>query len=118
MTNLNTSYNFPYLRHLQKQKLRHNNAIVIRDSLRNDVAKAVWHEEEMKERREQQKMDIGKLNLLINQAEAAMQKLRKQYDTSVQHRNDRYVSRENGGGGRDGREYAAMWGIKLLNMVF
>ena len=78
-----------FFRHLQKQKLRHNNAIVIRDSLRNDVAKAQRYEEEMKEHREQQKMDIGKLNLLINQAEAAMQKLRKQYDTSVQHRNDR-----------------------------
>lgn len=46
----------------------------------------------MREKREQQKMDIDKLNLLINQAEEQMVQLRKRYETAVQHRNDRSVS--------------------------
>ena len=78
-------------RQLQKQRLRHVNAIVVRDSLRNEVSKQQHIEEEMREKREQQKMDIDKLNLLINQAEEQMVQLRKRYETAVQHRNDRSV---------------------------
>lgn len=65
------------------------NGIVMRDSLRNEVAKQHRLEEEMREKREQQKMDIAKLNLMINQAEEQMMKLRKRYETAVQHRNKR-----------------------------
>jgi hypothetical protein len=78
-------------RQLQKQRLKHTNAIVIRDSLRNEVAKQQRIEEEMREKREQHKMDINKLNLLINQAEEQMVQLRKRYENAVQHRNDRWV---------------------------
>lgn len=77
-------------RQLQKQRLKHSNAIVIRDSLRNEVAKQQRIEEEMREKRGQHKMDIDKLNLLINQAEEQMVQLRKRYETAVQNRNDRY----------------------------
>ena len=59
-------------RQLQKQRLKHTNAIVIRDSLRNEVAKQHRIDEEMNIKREQQRMDIAKLNLLINQAEEQM----------------------------------------------
>ncbi|ELU12496.1 hypothetical protein CAPTEDRAFT_228195 [Capitella teleta] len=76
---------------LQKQRLRHVSAIVVRDSLRNEVAKQQRIEDEMREQREQQRMGIAKLNLLINQAEEQMVQLRKQYDTAVQHRNDRGI---------------------------
>ena len=61
----------------------------MKDSLRNEVAKQKRIDDEMREKREQQRMDIAKLNLLINQSEEAMVQLRKRYETAVQHRNDR-----------------------------
>ena len=80
-----------FSRLLQKQRLKHVNAIVIRDSLRNECAKQRRIEEEMREKREQQRMDISKLNMLINQAEEQMVRLRKRYENAVQHRNDRGI---------------------------
>ena len=74
---------------LQKAKLKHVNAVVLRDQLRNELGKQQRVEEEMREKREQQRLDIAKLNLMINQAEDQMVKLRKRYETAVQHRNDR-----------------------------
>lgn len=54
---------------LQKTRLRHMNSIVIRDSLRNELAKQMRIEEHMREKRKQQKMEIEKLNNMINHAE-------------------------------------------------
>lgn len=65
------------------------NAIVMRDSLRNEVAKQRQLEEELKEKKDQQRTDMAKLNLMINQGEEQMIKLRKRYERNVQHRNDR-----------------------------
>jgi len=65
------------------------NSLVVRDSLRNERTKAALLEEELNEKREQLKMQIGKLNTLNNQAEESMVQLRKKYETTVQHRNDR-----------------------------
>lgn len=76
---------------LQKYRLKRMNAIVMRDSMRNELAKQQRLEEEMREKREQQKMDMSKLNLMINQGEEQMVKLRKRYEKNVQHRNDRGV---------------------------
>lgn len=45
------------------------NSIVIRDSLRNELAKQMRIEEDMREKRKQQKMEIEKLNNMINHAE-------------------------------------------------
>nr|CAB3228172.1 coiled-coil domain-containing protein 146 [Phallusia mammillata] len=67
------------------------NSLVLRDSLRNERAKALSLENELNEKREQLKMQIGKLNTLNNQAEEGMVQLRKKYETAVQHRNDRGV---------------------------
>ncbi|XP_072181857.1 coiled-coil domain-containing protein 146-like [Diadema setosum] len=78
-------------RQLQKARLKHVNAVVLRDQLRNELAKQQRIEEEMREKREQQRLDIAKLNLMINQAEEQMVQLRKRYETAVQHRNDRGV---------------------------
>ena len=78
-----------YCRQLQKQRLKHVNSIVIRDSLRNELAKQHRIDDEMKEKREQQRMDIAKLNLMINQSEEQMMQLRKRYEGAVQSRNDR-----------------------------
>ena len=79
----------PVCRQLQKQKLKHVNSIVIRDSMRNEVAKQQRTDEEMREKRDQQKMDIAKLNMMINQAEEQMVELRKRYETAVKNRTDR-----------------------------
>lgn len=66
------------------------NSIVMRDGLRNEVAKQQRIEEEMHEKREQQKMDIAKLNTMINQSEEQMTKLRNRYEKAITHRNERY----------------------------
>ena len=41
-------------RHYQKAKLKHASAIVVRDSLRNEVSKQQMTAEELKEKQEQQ----------------------------------------------------------------
>jgi len=76
-------------RQLQKQRLKHMNSVVMRDSLRNEVAKQQRIEEEMHDKRDQQKMDIGKLNMMINSAEEQMTKLRNRYEKAITHRNER-----------------------------
>uniref|UniRef100_H2Z879 Coiled-coil domain containing 146 n=1 Tax=Ciona savignyi TaxID=51511 RepID=H2Z879_CIOSA len=76
---------------LQKARLKKMNSLVLRDSLRNEQSKATALEAELVEKREQLKMQIGKLNTLNNQAEEGMVQLRKRYETAVQHRNDRGV---------------------------
>ena len=43
-----------FSRHLQKAKLKHGSAVIIRDSLRNEVSKQQMNAEELKEKREQQ----------------------------------------------------------------
>ncbi|CAK8672362.1 coiled-coil domain-containing protein 146-like [Clavelina lepadiformis] len=78
-------------KNLQKARLKNMNSLVLRDSLRNERAKAIALESELNEKREQLKMQIGKLNTLNNQAEEGMVQLRKKYETAVQHRNDRGV---------------------------
>lgn len=76
---------------LQKSRLKHMNSIVMRDGLRNEVAKQQRIEEEMHEEREQQKMDIAKLNTMINQSEEQMTKLRNRYEKAITHRNERGI---------------------------
>ncbi|EDO49671.1 predicted protein [Nematostella vectensis] len=73
---------------LQKARLKRSNAVVIRDSLRNEASKQGKQDEESREKREQLRLDIAKLNELINKAEENMVQLRKRYETSVQERND------------------------------
>jgi len=78
-------------RHLQKAKLKHASAIVVRDSLRNEVSKQQLIAEELKEKREQQRLAIAKLNDMINKAEEDMVELRRQYEAAVQERNNRGI---------------------------
>ena len=100
-------WSLPRSRLLQKQRLKHMNSIVIRDGLRNEMAKQQRLEEEMREKREQQKMDMSKLNIMINQGEEQMVKLRKRYEKNVQHRNDR--SAEKGIDGTGNRMCVREW---------
>ncbi|KAE8616378.1 hypothetical protein XENTR_v10008787 [Xenopus tropicalis] len=78
-------------RQLQKIKLKENNSQMVRDSLQKDLSRVRVYLEEMKEKREQQKMQIGRLTNMINQAEVDMIQLRKKYQTAVQNRNERGV---------------------------
>jgi len=77
------------LRLLQKHRMKQTNGIVIRDSLRNDMCKRQATLEELKEERQQQRMDISRLEGLIRQSEERMIGLRKRYEVEVKHRNDR-----------------------------
>ncbi|XP_015208078.2 coiled-coil domain-containing protein 146 [Lepisosteus oculatus] len=76
---------------LQKSKLKHLHSHTLRDSLRNDISKVNWVQFEMKDKREEQKLNIGKLTHMINHAEEALVQLRKKYESAVQNRNDRGV---------------------------
>ncbi|XP_040199404.1 coiled-coil domain-containing protein 146 [Rana temporaria] len=78
-------------RQLQKAMLKQTNNHMIRDSLRKDKSKITVILQEMKEIREQKKMEIGRLTNMINQAEEDMVRLRKKYETAVQNRNERGV---------------------------
>jgi len=78
-------------RQYQKAKLKHSNAVVIRDSLRNEVSKQQISAEELREQMEQQRLAISKLNDMINKAEENMVELRRQYELSVQERNKRGI---------------------------
>ncbi|KAG8536929.1 hypothetical protein GDO81_025420, partial [Engystomops pustulosus] len=78
-------------RQLQKAMLKQANNHVIRDSLQKDVSRLSLHLQEVKEKREQKKIEIGRLTNMINEAEEDMMKLRKKYESAVQNRNERGV---------------------------
>ncbi|KAM5173074.1 coiled-coil domain-containing protein 146 [Mantella aurantiaca] len=78
-------------RQLQKASLKLTNNHMIRDSLRKDKSRITFTLQEMKEIREQKKMEIGRLTNMINQTEDDMVRLRKKYETAVQNRNERGV---------------------------
>lgn len=82
---LNSSPN----RELQKRRLKHMHSIVMRDGLRNEVAKQNAIYAEMKSTVEQQKMDLSKLNMMMNQGEDESSKLRERYSVEEKKRNDR-----------------------------
>ncbi|KAG8439966.1 hypothetical protein GDO86_005944 [Hymenochirus boettgeri] len=78
-------------RQLQKLKLKESNNHMVRDSLQKDLSKIRVHLEELKETREQQKMQTGRLTNMINQAEEDMVQLSKRYQAAVKTRNERGV---------------------------
>lgn len=79
-------------RELQKRRLKHMHSIVMRDGLRNEVAKQNAIYAEMKSTVEQQKMDLSKLNMMMNQGEDESSKLRERYSVEEKKRNDRWES--------------------------
>lgn len=76
---------------LQKQRLKHANAISLRDAIRNEVGKQREREQEMNDLMEQQKMDISNYNAIVNMSELELTRLRKRYDESVNERNTRGI---------------------------
>ncbi|CAH2275721.1 Hypothetical predicted protein [Pelobates cultripes] len=75
-------------RQLQKTTLKLNNNHMIRDSLLMDLSKVNISLQEMSEKKEQKKMEIGRLTNMINQAEEDIVQLQKTYETAVKNRNE------------------------------
>ncbi|XP_072856804.2 coiled-coil domain-containing protein 146 isoform X1 [Pogona vitticeps] len=75
-------------RKLQKYQLKLSNNIAIKDSIQCDVSKAHQTLQEMKEKREQQLMDVERLTNMLTQIEEEMVQLRKKYERAVQRRNE------------------------------
>lgn len=63
--------------------------VVKKDSLLNEVSKQKAVYTEMKAQSDQQKMDMSKLNMMINQGEEESTRLRDQYSKELKKRNDR-----------------------------
>ncbi|XP_062990270.1 coiled-coil domain-containing protein 146 [Elgaria multicarinata webbii] len=75
-------------RKLQKYQLKLSNNIAIKDSIQCDVCKVYQTLQEMKEKREQQLMDVERLTNMLTRIEEEMVQLRKKYEKAVQRRNE------------------------------
>ncbi|XP_030072255.1 coiled-coil domain-containing protein 146 [Microcaecilia unicolor] len=78
-------------RQLQKAKLKQTNSQMIRDSLRNSISKTSVSFQEMNDRKQQQKLEIGRLTRMITSAEDDMIDLRRKYESAIQNRNERGI---------------------------
>ncbi|XP_075252758.1 coiled-coil domain-containing protein 146-like [Convolutriloba macropyga] len=76
---------------LAKSRLQRINAIVQRDTLRNEVTKLKRQNSHDKEVEKQQKRDIAKMNVMIELADKNAVFLRQRIKNSIQSRNDRGV---------------------------
>ncbi|EMP32120.1 hypothetical protein UY3_10745, partial [Chelonia mydas] len=75
-------------RKLQKNLLKHSNNIAIKDSIQSDVCKIIATLQEMKEKREQQLLDVDRLTSMLTRIEEEMVQLRKKYERAVLRRNE------------------------------
>uniref|UniRef100_A0A452H4L3 Uncharacterized protein n=1 Tax=Gopherus agassizii TaxID=38772 RepID=A0A452H4L3_9SAUR len=75
-------------RKLQKNLLKHSNNIAIKDSIQSDVCKVIATLQEMKEKREQQLLDVDRLTSMLTHIEEEMVQLRKKYERAVLRRNE------------------------------
>ncbi|RDD46769.1 Coiled-coil domain-containing protein 146 [Trichoplax sp. H2] len=78
-------------RQYQKSKLKHSNSIIIKDSLRSELSKQFKFQQDNREKVEQQRLNITKLNSIINSAELDMLRLRERYESAVKDRNERGI---------------------------
>ncbi|KAG7455838.1 hypothetical protein MATL_G00245200 [Megalops atlanticus] len=76
---------------LQKSRLKRVHSEYIRDTLKKDISKMNHTLQEMRDKRSEQNINIGKLTNMINMYEENLLQLRKSYDRAVQSRNDRGV---------------------------
>ncbi|XP_055772731.1 coiled-coil domain-containing protein 146-like [Salvelinus fontinalis] len=74
---------------LQKSRLKHFHSHTVRDSLRSDISKVTQGLHEMRQKREEQKLNLGRLTHMINYHEQNLLQMRKSHDNAVQSRNDR-----------------------------
>lgn len=76
---------------LQKSRLKHQEQIGKRDSVRNELAKQQKIDRELREKRENQQTEIQKLNTMINQTEEQVADQRKRYEIATQQRNEKGI---------------------------
>ncbi|XP_036373402.1 coiled-coil domain-containing protein 146 [Megalops cyprinoides] len=76
---------------LQKSRLKRVHSECIRDTLKKDMSKMNHTLQEMRDKRAEQNLNIGKLTNMINMYEENLLQLRKSYERAVQSRNDRGV---------------------------
>lgn len=76
---------------LQKQRTKHISSVLVRDSLRTEVAKQRALADDITDKQDQLRIDIDILNMMINRSEELMVQLRKRYEEEIQKRNDRGV---------------------------
>ncbi|XP_051543840.1 coiled-coil domain-containing protein 146 [Myxocyprinus asiaticus] len=76
---------------LQKSRLQHSHSYKLRDRMKNEISKVFQVLQEMHQKREEQKLNIGKLTHTINMQEQNLLHLRKNYEAAVQGRNERGV---------------------------
>jgi len=69
--------------------MKNVNSLIVRDSLRTEVSKQRAIGDDMREKQDQLRIDISKLNLLVNHSEEQMLQLRKRYEEEIQKRNNR-----------------------------
>uniref|UniRef100_A0A803TFM5 Coiled-coil domain containing 146 n=1 Tax=Anolis carolinensis TaxID=28377 RepID=A0A803TFM5_ANOCA len=75
-------------RKLQKYQLKLSNNVKVKDSIQCDVRKLYQTLHEMKEKREQQLMDVERLTNMLTRIEEEMLQLRDKYERAVQRRNE------------------------------
>ncbi|XP_066523179.1 coiled-coil domain-containing protein 146 [Hoplias malabaricus] len=75
----------------QKSHLKHVHSFAIRDSLRNDISKVAWMLQEMRHKREEQRLNISKLTHMVNNQEKELLQMCKNHEASVKSRNERGV---------------------------
>uniref|UniRef100_A0A3B1ILD9 Coiled-coil domain containing 146 n=1 Tax=Astyanax mexicanus TaxID=7994 RepID=A0A3B1ILD9_ASTMX len=76
---------------LQKSRLKQAQSSTLRDSLRNDISKEAWMLEEMRCKRDEQRVNISKLAHLINSQEHQLLHIHKSHETAVKNRNEQRV---------------------------
>ncbi|XP_010209336.1 PREDICTED: coiled-coil domain-containing protein 146 [Tinamus guttatus] len=75
-------------RMLQRRRLKNANNVAIKDSLKHDYCKIVQVVHEMKEKKEQQLLDLDRLTNMISAIEEEIVALRKKYERAIQQQNE------------------------------
>lgn len=78
-------------RKVKAEKRKYASIVVLRDNLQLELGKQRYLKERMREQEERKRLNIDRLNQIINMAEDEMVKLRKRYEGAVQERNDRGI---------------------------
>lgn len=76
---------------LQKSRLQHSHSYKLRDRMKNELSRVLQVLEEMHQRREEQKLNLGKLTDTINMLEQKKLYMCKSYEAAMQERNQRAI---------------------------
>ncbi|XP_073694205.1 coiled-coil domain-containing protein 146 [Garra rufa] len=76
---------------LQKSRLQHSHSYKLRDRIKNELSRVLQLLQEMHQKREEQKLSLGKLTDTINMLEQKKLHMCKSYEAAMQERNQRAV---------------------------